>query len=140
MLTAHDKVLPFQGYEAIDPGQLQTFPYEHPRQRIELLLETSEFTAVCPFSGLPDFGSVRVRYVPDKVCLELRSFKYYLLSYRNVGIYYEHAVNHLLTDLVKACAPHELTVELDYTPRGGLRTVAIARYTKSPRRPRRARA
>ncbi len=138
MFTAHDKVMPFQGYEAIDPSQLQTFPYEHPRQRIELLIETNEFTAVCPFSGLPDFGTVRVRYVPDKVCIELRSFKYYLLSYRNVGIYYEHAVNHLLDDLVRSCAPHELTVELDYTPRGGMHTVATARYAKPPRRRARA--
>ena len=138
MFTAHDKVLPFHNYEAIDAGQLQTFPYEHPHQRIELLLETSEFTAVCPFSGLPDFGTVRVRYVPDKVCLELRSYKYYLLSYRNVGIYYEHAINHLLTDLVKACAPHELMIELEYMPRGGMRTMASARYVKPPRRRARA--
>ncbi len=138
MFTAHDKVLPYQGYDAIDPGQLQTFPYEHPRQRIELLIETNEFTAVCPFSGLPDFGLVRVRYVPDRACLELRSFKYYLLSYRTVGIYYEHAVNHLLNDLVKACAPHAMTIELEYTPRGGMRTVATARYVKPPRRRARA--
>jgi 7-cyano-7-deazaguanine reductase len=139
MFTAHDKVLAHQGYEAIDPGQLQTFPYEHPQQRIELLIETSEFTAVCPFSGLPDFGTVRVRYVPDKACIELRSYKYYLLSYRNVGIYYEHAINHLLNDLVKACAPHEMTIELEYTPRGGLRTVATARYVRPARKTRRPR-
>jgi 7-cyano-7-deazaguanine reductase len=142
MIEAHDKALPALGYDAIDPRQLDTFAYEHPEQRIDLLIETSEFTAVCPFTGLPDFGTVRVRYVPRQSCIELRSFKYYLLSYRNVGIYYEHAVNHILNDLVRCCDPHEMTVELEYTPRGGMRTVASASYCRlaDKRRPRRARA
>jgi len=131
MIEAHDKVLPTHGYDAIDPRQLATFPYEHPDQRVDLLIETNEFTAVCPFSGLPDFGTVRVRYVPRRSCIELRSFKYYLLSYRNVGIYYEHAVNHILNDLVRCCDPHEMTVELEYTPRGGMRTVATAGYRRT---------
>ncbi len=130
MIEAEDKILPFDGYEKIDGEQLDTFSYEFPGQRIELLIETDEFTAVCPFSGLPDFGTVRVVYVPNETCIELRSFKYYLLSYRNVGIYYEHAINYILKDLVKCSDPIEMTVNLEYTPRGGMRTVATAKYTK----------
>ncbi len=130
MIEAEDKILPFDGYKKIDGKQLDTFPYEFPGQRIELLIETDEFTSVCPFSGLPDFGTVRVVYIPNETCIELRSFKYYLLSYRNVGIYYEHAINYILKDLVKCCDPIEMTVELEYTPRGGMRTIATAKYSK----------
>ena len=138
MFKARDKSLPFKGYAAIDPKQLETFPYEHPRRPISILIETNEFTAVCPFSGLPDFGMVRVTYVPGASCAELRSFKYYLLSYRDVGIYYEHAVNHILDDLVRCCRPREMTVTLEYTPRGGMRTMATATYRR-PRAPGRTR-
>lgn len=128
MITPQDKVLPFDGYDAIDAGQLETFPYEYPSREIELSIETDEFTAVCPFSGLPDFGTVRVVYTPHQSCIELRSFKYYLLTYRTVGIYYEHAVNRILEDLVAVCAPRYMCVILDYTPRGGMRTTARAEY------------
>lgn len=130
MIEPKDKVLPFEGCEAIDPSLLDTFPYEFPEKRVDLLIETDEFSAVCPFSGLPDFGIVRVKYVPNKVCIELRSFKYYLLSYRNVGIYYEHAVNRILEDLVNACEPLEMTIELEYKVRGGMKTIATANYKK----------
>ncbi len=128
MIEPQDKVLPFDGYEKIDSSQLDSFPYEFPGKKIELLIETDEFSAVCPFSGLPDFGIVRVKYIPNKVCIELRSFKYYLLSYRNVGIYYEHAVNRILDDLVKAANPVEMIVELEYKVRGGMFTKATAKY------------
>ena len=128
MIEPQDKVLPFDGYEKIDSSQLDSFPYEFPGKKIELLIETDEFSAVCPFSGLPDFGIVRVKYIPNKVCIELRSFKYYLLSYRNVGIYYEHAVNRILEDLVKAADPVEMVVELEYKVRGGMFTKATAKY------------
>ncbi len=128
MIKPEDKVLPFDGYERIDSSQLDSFPYEFPGNKIDLLIETDEFSAVCPFSGLPDFGIVRVKYIPNKVCVELRSFKYYLLSYRNVGIYYEHAVNRILEDLVKAADPVEMVVELEYKVRGGMFTKATAKY------------
>lgn len=128
MIEPQDKVLPFDGYDKIDSGQLASFPYEFPGNKIDLLIETDEFSAVCPFSGLPDFGIVRIKYVPNKVCIELRSFKYYLLSYRNVGIYYEHAVNRILDDLVKAADPVEMIVELEYKVRGGMFTKATAKY------------
>ena len=128
MITANDKTFSFKGYEAIDAKQLQTFEYEYAGRPIELLIETDEFTAVCPFSGLPDFGSVKVIYIPTKDCIELRSFKYYLQSYRDVGIYYEHAVNRMLEDLVNCCNPEKMSIELKYKARGGMYTWATATY------------
>jgi len=121
-----DRKLPFKGTEAVDIEVLDTFPYEYPGRSIKVEILTDEFTAVCPFSGLPDFGTITVRYIPDKLCIELRSLKYYLLSYRQVGIFYEHLVNRVLDDLVKVCAPLEMTVEAEYTVRGGLKTRAVA--------------
>jgi len=107
---------------------LETFPYEYPGSPAVVEISTDEFTAVCPWSGLPDFGTIAVRYVPNTQVLELRSFKYYLLSYRNVGIYQEHAANRILGDLVHACAPQWMELELDYRIRGGVHTVVRARW------------
>lgn len=124
------KTLPFEGYEAIDSGILETFPYEFPGREIELEIGTEEFTSVCPFSGLPDFGKITIFYVPDKDCIELRSLKYYLLSYRSVGIFYEHLVNRILEDLVNVCKPVYMTVEADFTERGGLKSRATAAWSR----------
>ncbi len=119
--------------EVRDPGEvrpdvLETFPYECPGSPATVDISTDEFTAVCPWSGLPDFGTVTVRYLPRDRVLELRSFKYYLLSYRNVGIYQEHAANRILSDLVGACAPEWLELVLDYRIRGGVHTVVRVRW------------
>jgi len=130
MIQPQGKTRPFKGYHAIKPAELETFPYEYPGRDIELVVETDEFTAVCPFSGLPDFGTVRVMYVPRRSCIELRSLKYYLMSYRDVGIFYEHAVNRMLDDLVACCRPVRMEIELEYKPRGGMRTVATARFPR----------
>jgi 7-cyano-7-deazaguanine reductase len=112
---------------AITPGVLETFPYEYPREttgRAAMVeIDSDEFSAVCPFSGLPDFGTIRIAYVPNQLCVELKSLKYYLTSYRNVGIYQEHAANRLLDDLVRCCQPVWMEVVLDYRLRGGLHTV-----------------
>lgn len=112
--------------DEIETDVLDTFPYEHPGRKVILNIETSEFTAVCPWSGLPDFGTIRINYTPHKLCIELRSLKYYLLSYRNVGIYQEHAVNRILEDLVKCCRPRWIEVIADYNIRGGIHMVAKA--------------
>ena len=117
---------------AIDDDALETFPYEYPGKDITVNIETDEFTAVCPWSGLPDFGTIRVDYVPGRVLIELRSLKYYLLSYRNVGIYQEHAVNRILEDLVRSAKPKWMKVTADYRIRGGVHTVASREY--SPKR------
>jgi 7-cyano-7-deazaguanine reductase len=116
--------------DEIDVKALQTIPYEYPGKDIVVDIETDEFTAVCPYSGLPDFGTVRAHYVPNKQLIELRSLKYYLLSYRNVGIYQEHAVNKILEDLVRYCKPKWMEVVLDYNVRGGVHTVVSREWGK----------
>lgn len=130
---ALDKTLPFEGPEAIDAACLECFPYEYAGkpvgQAMEIVIETQEFTSVCPFSGLPDYATVTITYVPALQCLELRALKYYLMSYRNVGIWYEHLVNRMAEDLVEACAPRRLEVVIACTARGGLRSTLTARYT-----------
>jgi 7-cyano-7-deazaguanine reductase len=112
----------------IRPDLLETFPYEYLGSPATVEVSTDEFTAVCPWSGLPDFGTITIRYLPDDRVLELRSFKYYLLSYRNVGIYQEHAANRILADLVRACAPRWMELDLDYRIRGGVHTVVRTRW------------
>jgi len=119
------------GPELVDPRALDTFPYEHRGKDVTVMIETDEFTAVCPWSGLPDFGTIRVEYTPDAVCVELRSFKYYLLSYRNVGIYQEHAANRILDDLVACTQPKRMRITVDYRIRGGVHTVVTREYQPS---------
>jgi len=123
MLKGLDRRYDVQPLSAIDVGALETIPYEYPGKDIVINIDTDEFTAVCPYSGLPDFGVVRVDYVPAKFLIELRSLKYYLLSYRNVGIYQEHAVNRILEDLVRCLRPRWMRISLDYKVRGGVHTL-----------------
>lgn len=123
-----DKAFAFDGIAAIDASQLETFPYAFPYREAVFTIATDEFTAVCPFSGLPDFGRVSIEYVPSDRCIELRSLKYYLQSYRTVGIWYEHAVHRILEDLARSCRPRRMTVTLDYNVRGGLKSLATATY------------
>ena len=120
MPTAEGRSIPFEGPEAIDVSVLETFPYQGPDQ--EIVTETGEFSAVCPFSGLPDFAILTISYVPSDRCVELKSLKYYILSYRNVGIYQEHATARLAEDLWKVLAPKRLTVRTVYHVRGGFET------------------
>jgi 7-cyano-7-deazaguanine reductase len=120
--------LTVHGYETIDAGVLETFPYEYAGRETVVEIFTDEFTAVCPWSGLPDFGAVTIRYLPQARILELRSLKYYLLSFRNVGIYQEHAVNRIADDLVRVVAPKWMEVALDYKIRGGIHTVCKVRW------------
>ena len=126
-----DRPLPARGAEAIDTGCLLTFPYPDDGAPQEVVVDTDEFTALCPWTGLPDYGTLVVCYTPDRRCLELKSLKYYLLSYRDVGIVQEHATNRILRDLVAACQPRRMTVTLDYKVRGGLHTVTRATYEGS---------
>src|SRR5207249_6640543 len=123
-----DRRFDIAGYDAIDTAALETFPYEYPGRDVAVDIETDEFTAVCPWSGLPDFGTVKIRYLPGGKILELRSLKYYLLSYRNVGIYQEHAVTRMLDDLVTTVEPKWMEISLDYKIRGGIHTVCRVRY------------
>jgi 7-cyano-7-deazaguanine reductase len=129
---AHDKMLPFKGPEAVNPACLECFPYEYADKPVgeplSIVTTTEEFTSVCPFSGLPDFARVTITYTPNRLCLELRSLKYYLLSYRDVGIWYEHLVNRMLEDLVRACDPLAMEVVIACNPRGGLGSTVTARW------------
>lgn len=124
------KTLPFRGVGCVDRSVLEVFVYEYPRCEVWLETVTEEFTAVCPYSGLPDFARLSIVYVPDRLCVELRSLKYYLLQYRDVGIYYEHLVNRVLEDLVAVVRPRYMKVVADYTPRGGFRTKAVAEWSR----------
>lgn len=129
---AEDKTLPFNGPEAIDASCLECFEFEYAHKAVggdtSIVTTTDEFTSVCPFSGLPDFAHVTITYTPDRHCLELRSLKYYLLSYRDVGIWYEHLVNRMLEDLVAACRPKRMEIVIDCNPRGGLASTVSAAY------------
>lgn len=128
-----DRRCDVQPVSSIDAKALETFPYEYAGKDITMHIETDEFTVVCPWSGLPDFATIKVDYMPAKVCIELRSFKYYLLSYRNVGIYQEHVVNRILDDLVECSSPKWMKVTADYKVRGGVHTIASREYS-APRR------
>jgi 7-cyano-7-deazaguanine reductase len=107
---------------------IETWPNQYPNYEIEIIIP--EFTSVCPKTGLPDFGTLTLRYVPDRLCLELKSLKMYELAYRNLGIFYENVVNRFLRDVVKACDPIEATLTGEFTPRGGIRSRVTARYTR----------
>ena len=120
MATAEGRTIPFVGPEEIDVAVLETFGYEGPEQRI--VTETKEFSAVCPYSGLPDFAVLRVEYVPSDRCIELKSLKYYVNSYRNVGIFQEHATARLAEDLQRLLKAKTLTVSTRYNVRGGFET------------------
>jgi 7-cyano-7-deazaguanine reductase len=119
------------GYDRINAALLETFPYEYQGSDAVVEVATDEFTAVCPWSGLPDFGRLKIRYVPVASVIELRSFKYYLHSYRTVGIYQEHAANRILDDLVALTAPRWMELELDYNIRGGVHTIVSARWPRA---------
>lgn len=109
---------------------LETFPNPRPERDFEIAIDCPEFTSMCPKTGLPDFGVIRITYTPDQACIELKSLKYYLLDYRNKGIFYEAATNQILDDLVAACAPREMTVVGDFSARGGITTRVTAAYQK----------
>ncbi len=110
---------------------LETFPNPRPERDYEIAIRCPEFTSMCPKTGLPDFGEIRITYVPDDRCVELKSLKYYLLEFRNRGIFYEAATNQILDDLVTALAPRQMTVVGDFTARGGITTSVTARYGRN---------
>jgi 7-cyano-7-deazaguanine reductase len=116
--------------DVIDYSVLETIPFEYPGSSTEVVYETDEFTSVCPWTGLPDFARLVISYIPSTRLVELKSLKYFLTSFRNVGILQEHAVNRILSDLVQLLEPASMTVEADFGERGGIRTTAIARYPR----------
>ena len=123
-----DRQFEMKAEAAIDPTCLLAFDYDYAGGDSEVVIDMDEFTAVCPWTGLPDFGSLEITYVPGSLCIELKSLKYYLLSYTGVGIVQEHAANRILRDLVEVCRPARMSIVLDYNVRGGLHTTVTARY------------
>jgi 7-cyano-7-deazaguanine reductase len=134
MVQALDRRYDTAAASTIDVSALETFPYEYPGRDIVVTIDTDEFTSVCPYSGLPDFATIRIEYTPAKAIIELRSLKYYLFSYRNIGIYQEHLVNRILEDLVKCAHPKWMKVVADYRVRGGIHTAASREYDSSRHR------
>ncbi|HCC59038.1 MAG TPA: NADPH-dependent 7-cyano-7-deazaguanine reductase QueF [Solibacterales bacterium] len=115
------------GIQAPLPG-IETWPNQFAGYEIEIVIP--EFTSVCPKTGLPDFGTLTLRYVPDQLCLELKSLKMYTLAYRDLGIFYENVVNRFLRDIVAAIKPVSATLVGEFTPRGGLHSKITARYSR----------
>lgn len=116
------------GIQAPLPG-IETWPNQFAGYEIEIVIP--EFTSVCPKTGLPDFGTLTLRYVPDQLCLELKSLKMYALAYRDLGIFYENVVNRFLRDIVAAIKPVSATLVGEFTPRGGLHSTITARYSRA---------
>jgi 7-cyano-7-deazaguanine reductase len=110
---------------------LETFPNPRPDRDYQIAISCPEFTSLCPKTGLPDFGEIRITYTPDTQCVELKSLKYYMTEFRNRGIFYEHVTNQILDDLVAALQPRGMTVVGDFSVRGGIKTVVTATYTKA---------
>jgi 7-cyano-7-deazaguanine reductase len=114
----------------IDYDVLDTEPFDNKDKETRVEIVNPEFTSLCPKTGLPDHGTIRIRYVPDKLIIELKSLKYYFLQYRNTGIFYESLTKLILKHLVKRTHPVEMTVEAEFTPRGGLTTKVVSSYKK----------
>jgi 7-cyano-7-deazaguanine reductase len=112
-------------------ASLETFPNQFPGRDYEIEITCPEFTAVCPKTGQPDFGTITITYVPDATCVELKALKLYLQDFRNRGIFYEHSVNSILDDLVAACWPRKMTVVGQFTPRGGISSRITTSYEAS---------
>lgn len=111
--------------------RLETFENKYPNRDYTITIVNPEYTSVCPMTGLPDFGTITINYVPDKRCLELKALKYYFLEYRSEGVFYEVLVNKVLDDLVAACQPRRMEVVGEFTPRGGMRSVVKANYEQA---------
>jgi 7-cyano-7-deazaguanine reductase len=108
--------------------EIETGPHQY--RGYEITITIPEYTSICPRTDLPDFGTITIHYLPDKLCLELKSLKYYVLAYRNLGIFYENAVNRILADAARSCRPKWMVVPGEFTTRGGMRTIVEARFPR----------
>lgn len=114
-------------------GKLETFENQHPQRDYEIEIACPEFTSVCPKTGQPDFGTITITYIPDQRCVELKSLKLYMQSYRDKGIFYENVTNEILNDLVEAMQPRWMQVRAEFTPRGGISsTITVEHYSETP--------
>ena len=111
-----------------DAKLLETFPNPNPQRDYDIEIDCPEFTSLCPKTGQPDFGTINIKYCPDKLCVELRALKFYLQSFRNEGIFYEALTNRILENLVAVCSPRRMTVRGSFHARGGITTAIIVQY------------
>lgn len=118
----------FSYIRRMSSSTIETFPNPRPERDYEIAIRCPEFTSLCPKTGLPDFGEIRITYVPEARCIELKSLKYYMIEFRNRGIFYEHVTNQILDDLVAAIHPRRMTVTGDFSVRGGIKTSVTAEY------------
>ncbi len=109
---------------------IETFDNPHSYRDYEIVHENPEFTSLCPKTGLPDFGIITVKYVPDLLCIELKALKYYFLEFRNKGIFYEDLTNQILNDLVGVSQPRFMEISTEWTSRGGMNSKIVAKYEK----------
>lgn len=116
--------------DAMDLPELDTFQYKYPGKEIHISLTCPEFTAICPFSDFPDFATIKIDYVPNQLCVELKSLKLYINAFRPIRIFHEHVVNRILDDFVRACDPLKVEIEGDFNLRGNIKTVIRAFYSR----------
>jgi 7-cyano-7-deazaguanine reductase len=111
--------------------EIETFENPKPGRKYNIIHVNPEFTSLCPKTGLPDFGTVTIKYIPDNLCIELKALKYYFMSYRDKGIFYEEVTNQILDDLVEVSKPLEMEIITEWTTRGGMHSLISAKYVKS---------
>jgi len=116
--------------EAMSLAPLDTFAYKYKGKEIKISFTCPEFTAICPFSDFPDFATIKIEYVPNELCIELKSLKLYINSFRSAKIFHEHVINRILDDFVAACDPMALDIEGDFNIRGNIKTVIRASYRR----------
>ena len=116
--------------DALELTPLDTFAYKYPGKEIRINFTCPEFTAICPFSDFPDFATIKIDYVPNEQCIELKSLKLYINSFREVKMFHEHVINRILDDFVKACDPLAVEIEGDFNVRGNIKTVIRASYRR----------
>ncbi len=114
-----------------DWHELEVVPNPHPHRDYEVNISIPEYTSICPRTGLPDFATITITYVPDQLVVELKSLKYYILNYRNLGIYYEDVTNRILDDVKAVARPRRIQVVGDFSPRGGIKTIVTSRWPES---------
>ena len=113
---------------ALKAPVIETWRNQYPDRRYIIRIDVPEFTCICPKTRLPDFAAITIRYIPDRLCIELKSFKYYTIFYRDIGIFNEHVVNKMLDDLVRACKPRWMEIVGEFNARGGIKTTVSAEY------------
>ncbi len=127
---------PYEGLQkkirVLKTPAIDTWRNQYPERDYIIRIDIPEFTSICPKTGLPDFATIMVRYVPDAECIELKSLKYYTVYYRHIGIFNEHVVNKMLNDLVKACKPRWMEIVGEFNARGGIKTTVTAEYGDRP--------